>query len=358
MAMVVGAKRGFITRSDAVARLNKIVNFLISKCSRWHGAFSHWINGSTGASVAFGNNNGADIVETSFLMEGLLCARQYFNNTTDVNENALRDSINSIWNAVDWNWFTQDGTQNAIYWQYNPSYTATGDIWNIKVSGWNEALITYVLGASSPTHSIAKTVYDNGWASMGSIKNGNAFYNITLPLGPNLGGPLFFEHYSFMGLDPIGLKDAYADYSLQTKNHTLINRAYCIANPNNYYGYSNLCWGLTASDIQNGYIASSPTNDVGVIAPTAAISSLPYTPVESIAALKFFYYQLGDKIWGQYGFVDAFSLNNLWFANSYLAIDQGPEIVMIENYRSGLMWRLFMSAPEIQQGLTKLGFTY
>ncbi|AYD48765.1 glucoamylase family protein [Arachidicoccus soli] len=358
MAMIVGVKRGFITRSDAVTRINTIVNFLITKCTRWHGAFSHWINGTTGATIAFGNNNGADIVETSFLMEGLLCARQYFNNIAVANENALKDSINSIWNAIDWNWFTQNDTQNALYWQYNPSYTSTNDIWSIKISGWNEALIAYILGASSSTHSIAEIVYDNGWANMGALKNGNTFYNIMLPLGPNLGGPLFFEHYSFMGLNPEILKDAYADYNLQTKNHTLINRAYCIANPNNNYGYSNLCWGLTASDIQNGYNASSPTNDVGVIAPTAAISSMPYTPTESLAALKFFYYQLGDKIWGQYGFVDAFSLKDLWFASSYLAIDQGPEIVMVENYRSGLLWSLFMSCPEIRQGLTKLGFTY
>ncbi|HEU0228469.1 MAG TPA: glucoamylase family protein, partial [Arachidicoccus soli] len=314
--------------------------------------------GTTGATIAFGNNNGADIVETSFLMEGLLCARQYFNNIAVANENALKDSINSIWKAIDWNWFTQNDTQNALYWQYNPSYTSANDIWSIKISGWNEALIAYILGASSPTHSIAKIVYDNGWTNMGALKNGNTFYNIMLPLGPNLGGPLFFEHYSFMGLNPETLKDAYADYNLQTKNHTLINRAYCIVNPNSNYGYSNLCWGLTASDIQNGYNASSPTNDVGVIAPTAAISSMPYTPTESLATLKFFYYQLGDKIWGQYGFVDAFSLKDLWFASSYLAIDQGPEIVMVENYRSGLIWSLFMSCPEIRQGLTKLGFTY
>ncbi len=357
MSMIVAANRGFITRTDAVTRLNTITNFLTTKCQRWHGAFSHWINGSTGATVAFGNNNGADIVETSYLLQGLLCARQYFNSGTDANEMKLRDSINSIWNTVDWNWFTQNGSQKAIYWQYNPSYTATADIWSIPVSGWNEALITYVLAASSTTHAIAKDVYDKGWANSGAIKNGATYYNTVLPLGQSYGGPLFFAHYSFLGINPTGLSDAYANYQTQNTAHTQINYNYCVANPKGYFGYSNTCWGLTASDISGGYTASSPTNDVSVIAATAAISSMPYTPVQSMNALKFFYYKLGNKIWGNYGFVDAFSLNNLWFASSYLAIDQGPQIIMIENYRTGLLWNLFTSCPEIKTGMKELGFT-
>jgi len=228
---------------------------------------------------------------------------------------------------------------------------------NMQVNGWNEALITYVMAASSTTHTIPRAVYDNGWAMNGAMKNGKTFNGVTLPLGPDQGGPLFFAHYSFLGIDPNGLTDAYASYDVQNKAHAQINYNYCVANPKGNNGYSADCWGLTASDIQNGYTASSPTNDVGVIAPTAAISSLPYTPVQSMQALKFFYYKLGDKMWGQYGFYDAFNLTNVWFANSYLAIDQGPIIVMTENYRSGLLWNLFMSAPEVKAGLKKLGFT-
>lgn len=356
MAMVVAVNRGFITRNAAVTRLNTITNFLITKCQRWHGAFSHWVNGSTGATIPFGNNNGADIVETSFLLQGLLTARQYFNSPTDVNEIALRDSINSIWHDVEWNWFTQNGAANGLYWQYNPSYTNTNDIWSIPVTGWNEALITYVLAASSPDHSISKSIYDNGWARNGAMKNGNTYYGIVLPLGDNLGGPLFFTHYSFLGINPHGLSDTYANYWTQDTAHSKINYLYCVYNPNQYYGYSNECWGLTASDEQNGYSAHSPTNDDGVISPTAAIASLPYTPTESMNALKFFYYKLGDKIWGDYGFKDAFNLTRLWFADSYLAIDQGPQIVMIENYRSGLLWNLFMSCSEIKAGMKNLGF--
>jgi hypothetical protein len=256
---------------------------------------------------------------------------------------------------VEWNWFRQNG-QNVLYWHWSPDFAFAI---NQQINGWDEAMIVYALAASSNTDSnrIPKIVYDNGWAQNGGIKNGNNYYGIRLPLGPALGGPLFFAHYSFLGINPNGLSDAYANYWTQDTSHTKINYSYCVANPLHYNGYSNLCWGLTASDDNiSGYSAHSPTNDLGVISPTAAISSLPYTPTESMNAIRFFYYKLGDKIWGQYGFVDAFNLSNVWFASSYLAIDQGPEIVMIENYRSGFLWNLFMSCPEIKTGMTSLGF--
>jgi hypothetical protein len=227
---------------------------------------------------------------------------------------------------------------------------------NHKVQGWNEALIMYILAASSPTFPITKSVYQNGWANNGDMKNGSTFYNYVLPLGPNLGGPLFFEQYTFLGIDPNGLSDQYADYSLQTKNHTLINYEYCKANPRNFYGYSADCWGLTASDTYNGYTAHEPNNDRSVITPTAALSSIAFTPTESMQALRHFYYILGDKIWKEYGFVDAFSLEKYWFANSFLAIDQGPIIVMIENHRSKLIWNLLSGDPMVKDGMRKLGF--
>jgi hypothetical protein len=180
---------------------------------------------------------------------------------------------------------------------------------------------------------------------------------IPLPLGPAYGGPLFFSQYSFLGIDPNGLKDSYADYTIQTTNHSQINYQYCIANPNHFFGYSDAVWGLTASDIPGGYTAGSPTNDIGVIAPTAAISSMPFVPGPAMKALKFYYYTLGDKLWKEYGFVDAFSLQELWYADSFLAIDQGPIIIMVENYRSGLLWNLFTSCPEVKTGMKSLGFT-
>lgn len=353
MSIIAAINRGFITRSQGLARIQTIVSFLKNTAPKFHGAFSHWLNGSTGTVVPFGpNDDGADLVETSYMVMALLCARQYF-NTSDVAEVTLRNDINILWQNVEWDWFRQNG-KKVLYWNWSPN---SGFAVNVPIQGWNECLITYVLAASSPTHSIPKSVYDSGFARNGAMVNNNNYYGYQLLLGPSLGGPLFFEHYSFLGINPNGLSDAYANYQTQTLNHSKINYAYCVSNPKGWFGYSDSCWGLTASDIQNGYTASSPTNDVSYIAPTAAVSSLPYTPTESMKALKFFYYVLGDKIWGQYGFKDAFSLQNLWFADSYLAIDQGPMIVMIENYRSGLLWNLFTSCPEVKTGMLLLGFS-
>jgi hypothetical protein len=351
MALVAGVNRQFITRAQGLARMQLIVSFLKNNAKTFHGAFPHWMNGVTGAVVPFSQqDDGADLVETSFLMEGLLTARQYFNDPGP-NETQLRADINILWNNVEWSWFQNN--QNTLFWHWSPNYAWST---NMQVNGWDEALMTYVLAASSNTHPIPKVVYDNGWALNGAIKNGSTYYGVQLPLGPARGGPLFFAHYSFLGINPNGLSDAYASYDVQNKAHALINYNYCVANPNSNNGYSANCWGLTASDIENGYTASSPTNDVGVIAPTAAIASLPYTPVQSMQALRFFYYKLGDKLWGQYGFYDAFNLNSTWFASSDLAIDEGPIIVMIENYRSGLLWNLFMSCPEVKTGMKGLGF--
>lgn len=352
MSMIVAADRHFISRTEALQRIQKIVSFYKNNCTAYHGVFAHWINGATGATVPFSDkDNGADLVETSYLMQGLLSARQYF-SSVDVTETTLRNDINSLWDAVEFTWF-QKNNENVLYWHWSPDYN-----WdmNVKVTGWNEALIVYALAASSSTTPIVKTVYDNGWAANGGIKNGATYYGIQLPLGPAMGGPLFFAQYSFLGINPHDLTDAYANYWDQNVAHSTINYSYCVTNPAKYNGYSNACWGLTASDEQNGYSAHAPGNDNGTISPTAAVSSLPYTPTESMNALKFFYYTLGDKLWGDYGFKDAFNLTNIWFADSYLAIDQGPMIVMIENYRTGLLWNLFMSCPEVKTGMKNIGF--
>ncbi len=229
---------------------------------------------------------------------------------------------------------------------------------NMQIRGVNETLICYVLGIASPTHPIPASSYKSGYMQNGNVLNGRSFFGYKLEIGYDYGGPLFFAHYSFLGLDPRNLQDQYVNYWDQHRNHTLINRAYCIANPRNYIGYGENSWGLTASDNQTGYNAHSPTNDLGVITPTAALSSFPYTPEESMAALKYFYYILGDKLWGPYGFYDAFNPTVGWWAKSYISIDQGPIIVMIENHRSQLIWNLFMQNTEIQDALTSMGFTY
>lgn len=354
MTIPVAIHRGFITHDEGLDRIIKIVDFLKNKAIKYHGVYPHWLNGITGATIPFSTkDNGGDLVETSYLMAGLLTARQFFDKNTEKETN-LRKNITELWEAVEWDWHTKNN-ENVLYWHWSPNYN-----WdmNHRIQGYNEALITYILAAASPTHTIKKDVYDVGWSKNGAMKNGNTYYGFRLPLGESNGGPLFFSHYTFLGIDPRNLKDAYADYWTQALNHTKINRAYCVSNPRQYMGYSADCWGLTASDTYNGYSAHSPNNDLGVISPTAALSSMPYTPEESMQALRFFYYKIGNKIWKEYGFTDAFSLHRNWYASSFLAIDQGPIVCMIENHRTQMLWKLMMKDPDVQNGLKKLGFSF
>ncbi len=355
LTIPIAVNRNFISRAEGFARMQKIVGFLKTNATTFHGAFPHRINGTTGAVITWQpKDDGADLVETSFLMMGLLTARQYFNGT-DANESLLRNDINTLFNNVEWAWFKKDN-QNALYWLWSPNHN-----WDITfmIRGWNETLISYILAASSTTHTIAKEVYDNGFANNGGITNGQQYYGISLPLGSAFGGPLFLSQYSFLCIKPTGLNDVYGNYELQTKNHTLINRAYCIENPKNYFGYADSCWGLTASSSNIGYTACSPNNDIGVIAPTAALSSFAFTPNESMQAMKYFYYKLGNLLWKDYGFADAFNLNTnpVWVSPQELVYNQLPIMIAIENYRSGLIWDLFVSCPEVKAGMRKLGFT-
>lgn len=351
MAIIAGVARGWLDREAAVERLWSMVRFLL-KADSYHGIWPHFLNGDTGRTIPFSRkDDGSDVVETSFLLAGLLAARQYFDRP-DADETRLRASIDWLWREAEWDWHTRDG-RNVLTWHWSPN---NGWSMNHEIRGWNECLITYVLAAASPTYPISPEVYHRGWAEGRDFLNGRTYDGIELPLGPDAGGPLFLSQYSFLGLDPRGLRDRYADYWAQNVAHTRVNRAYCVANPKGFRGYGPDCWGLTASDSVNGYDAHSPTNDLGVISPTAALSAFPYAPAESMAALRHFHDDLGDRIWRDLGFVDAFSETADWYAESHLAIDQGPIVVMIENARSGLLWQLLMSCPEIVRGLRRLDF--
>ncbi|KAA5543300.1 glucoamylase family protein [Adhaeribacter rhizoryzae] len=354
MAILVGIERKFITRQEGFQRFQKIVSYL-EKADRFHGAWPHWIQGETGKVKPFSRkDDGGDLVESAFLVQGLLCVRQYFANGNP-EEKALAARINKLWEEVEWDWY-RNGT-NALFWHWSPKYN-----WemNFAVRGFNECQIMYVLAAASPTHTIPAEVYDQGWARNGDIKANAEQYGFKIPVdhqgAKGSVGPLFWAHYSYLGLDPRGLKDRYADYGENNRNQTLIHRAYCIDNPKNYKGYGEKAWGLTSSYSPKGYDGHSPNNDLGVITPTAALSSYPYTPKESMQVMRYLYEELGDKVWGKYGFYDAYSETENWFPQRYLGIDQGPIVVMIENQRSGLLWNLFMSCPEVQNGLKKLGF--
>jgi len=349
MALVVAVTRGWVSRAAAVARLSRMLDAL-ERAVRYHGVYPHFLDGISGATIPFGPlDDGGDLVETSFLMMGLLTARRYFDRPE---EEALRARITTLWEEVEWDWYVQPG-QQVLTWHWSLQH---GFKMNHAIRGWNECLITYVLAAASSRHPIAPDIYQAGFCTGPDYRNGSSYQRIALPLGPHLGGPLFFAHYSFCGLDPHGLVDAHADYWEQNVAQTRTNLAYCIANPGGFAGYGAQCWGLTASDDPDGYDAHAPHNDNGTISPTAALSSFPYAPGEAMAALRHFLTAYGDRIWGRYGFTDAFNPTRRWYADTFLAIDQAPIIVMIENYRSGLLWKLFMSVPEVRHGLSRLGF--
>lgn len=357
MAILVGIERGFITRQQGFERLKKIVSFL-ENADSFHGVWPHWWNGETGKVKPFSRyDDGGDLVETSFMLQGLLCVRQYFKNGS-ADEKALANRIDQLWRAVDFNWYRNG--KNVLYWHWSPNHA-----WrmNFPVHGYNECLIMYVLAASSPTHAVPAEVYHEGWAENGKINHSPAAYkDIQLQMHhqgeANLSGPLFWAHYSYLGLNPKGLKDKYADYWKENTGHAHIHYKWCVDNPGNFKGYGPNSWGLTSSYSINGYSGHAPSlkKDLGVISPTAALASFPYTPKESMAAMKNWYLNKKDSLFGPYGFYDAFSESANWYPQRYLAIDQGPIVVMMENYRSGLLWNLFMSCEEVQDGLMKLGF--
>lgn len=355
MAILVGVERNFITREEALNRFEKIVSFL-EKADRFHGAWPHWMEGKTGKVKPFSpKDNGGDLVETAFLIQGLLTVSEYFKEGNAL-EKSLSDRIEKLYREVEWDWYTNG--KNVLYWHWSPSY---GWEMNFPVGGYNECLIMYVLAASSPTHPISKAVYDEGWAGNGAIKKDTVYYGLRTVLNhfehdDAPVGPLFWAHYSYLGLNPKGLKDPYADYWQLNQNHALIHYRYAVDNPKHFKAYGDSLWGMTSSYSINGYAGHRPGDDLGVISPTAALSSFPYTPEKSMAVLRNLY-QNHDTLIGKYGPYDAFSIEYNWYLPRYLAIDQGPIPVMIENYRTGMLWKLFMQRTDVQAGLKKLGFT-
>ena len=357
MALIAGAERNYFTRNDAFKVIEKIVSFL-EKAERFHGAWAHWYDAGTGKVFTFSQyDDGGDLVESAFMTEGLLTAREYLRNGNG-KEKLLVNRITKLWETIEWNWYTQ-GSSDALYWHWSKNY---GFKMNHKITGFDETMITYVLAASSPTFPIERSVYENCYKHSSYYFNGKSYYGIKLDLGMEYGGPLFFTHYSFLGLNPNGLSDKHTNYFERNKAHTLIQVAYATDNPKKHTGYGANCWGFTSSDDPiNGYSSHDLNTDDenGTISPTASLASVIYTPKESMAALKHFYFDKGNILFGKYGFYDAFNsdlVDGQQVVHSYLAIDQGPIAVMIENYRSGLLWKLFMSNPEIYKGLTTLGF--
>ena len=352
MAMIAGAERGFLSKEQVLQRLVTIVSFL-QIADTYKGAFPHWMDGRNGRTIPFSEkDNGADLVETAFLFQGLLVAKAYFDGD-NLLESSLRQAIQSLYERIEWNWFRR-GNQNVLYWHWSPNF---GWDMNLPIRGFDEAKMVYLLAIASPTHSIPSELYHAGWAG-GNYVNTGIHFGFPIFVGPFAGGPMFFAHYSYIGFDPRNIRDAYCNYFERNRNHALIQQAYARANPLGHPGYSDENWGITASDNPWGYLAHDLTagRDNGTIAPTAALSSMPYVPEASLLALKHFYRVHGDRLWGPFGFYDAFNLRANWFATSYLAIDQGPIVCMIENHRTGLLWKLFMKTTGIYEALEKIGF--
>ncbi|MDU1892607.1 MAG: glucoamylase family protein [Dysgonomonas sp.] len=372
MGIIAGVERGFITRDEAVQRLNKILTFL-DKADTFHGGFAHFIDGTTGKVEPFFGmrDNGADMVETSFLFQGLLTARQYFDkNNTD--EKFIRNTITKLWENIDWSWYKKTKDSKYLYWHWSPDQEW---VINHKLIGWNETMITYLLAIASPTHGISEDMYYSGWASQekeaydyrsgwgettdgANYYNGNTYYGVKLDVGVNRGGPIFFTHFSFFGFDPRGLKDKYTskDYFDNLRNIALISYRYSIENPNKRLGFGPGCWGLTASESPWGYGAAEAMahHEYGTMSPAGAIASMVYLPEESMGALKNYYRNFGSFLWGEYGFRDTFNLDENWCSNIYMGLSQGSIIAMTENYRSGLIWNLFMKDPDIQKMRNKV----
>lgn len=360
MALVVGVDRGFITREQGVDRMLRIARFL-ERADRFHGAWAHFMDGSTGKALpVFGAyDDGADLVETSFLMEGLLTAREYFDHNT-ATERELRERITKLWQGVEWSWFRRDPKYQWIYWHWSPDYA-----WfiNFHLAGWDEVMMTYLEAIASPTHPVPASFYYTGWAGDKNYSKPHMVEGIELKVGEGVGGPLFFTHYSFMGFDPRDLHDKYTDYFDQNLNMATINLRYCERNPGHYAGYGANDWGITAVDGPGGYVPYEPNPvnkfevDDGTIAPTGAVSSMPYLPEASIDALKHFYRDKGAELWGPFGFRDSFNQQQDWVSNINMGLNQAPQVVMIENYRTGLIWRTYMKNPEIRSALEQIGFT-
>lgn len=360
MTILVGIKNGYVTKAEAVSRLSTALNFL-QNANRFHGAWPHWMNGTNGQVIPFSpQDDGGDLVETAFLAQGLICVREYFKSSTDASELALSQKADTLFKGIEWSWYTKG--ENTLYWHWSPNYNFQ---MNMQLKGFDETLITYVMAAASPTFTINKPVYTQGWARNGAIAGSSSNYGFPLVVNHNTApgnvGPMFWSHYSFLGLDPRGLSDDYVNYGTATTNHAKIMYQYCVANPKGWLGYNSKSWGLTASYTRNadgstGYSAHQPSNDLGIITPTAALSNMPYTPTESMNMLRFLYNENYSKYIGVAGPYDAYSVHYNWVTPRYLAIDQGTIAPMVENHKNQFLWNLFMNAPDVKLGLIKLGF--
>lgn len=335
-AVCVAQKRGWITYKEARDRVLNTLLYFRDKIYNNHGFFYHFVDMNTGERAGI---NELSSIDTTLFLAGALFAGEYFGGD-------IKKIANEIYERVDWQWMMAGGSTLNMGWYPESGFL---DAW------WNnycEDLILYLLAIGSPTHPIPASIWDNvsrkaeRYAGYTSIEC----------------GPLFTHQYSHVWVDFRGIHDAYADYFENSVYATLANRAYCVDEfSKKFRTYSENVWGLTAGDGPDGYKAygGSPRwfeKPDGTVLPTAPAGSIVFTPELSIAALKYMYDNYKDRIWGKYGFSDSFNLDRNWVASDALGIDEGPIVLMIENYRSGMVWKYFMRNKCIKDAMKAVGF--
>jgi hypothetical protein len=334
------------------------------------GLFYHFVDGRRGLRAY---DSELSTIDTALLMAGVLSAQVYFDRDDDV-ERRIRTVSDSLYRRVEWDWASSPRAPPLLSMGWTPEQGFIEADW----SGYNEAMILYVLALGSPTHAIDPRSWQE-WTRTYRWDGDGESAHVSF-------GPLFGHQYSHVWIDFRGIQDAYmrskgSDYFVNSVRATHANRDHCIANPRGWKGYGGLVWGLTASD---GPVPGQPGavdgagfrsywargagpggfEDDGTIAPTAAGGSVAFAPEVSIPTLMHLRERFGDRIYGPHGFKDAFNLSYAaeaggegWFDDQHLAIDQGPILLMVENYRSGFVWDLLKRSPYVADGLRKAGFT-
>ena len=372
---LIGVERGYITREQAAERTLKTLKFFVEApkgdsvagVTGYKGFFYHFIDMKTGLRF---QTVELSTIDTGLLMAGILSSQVYFDQENAI-ENQIRVFADSLYRAVEWDWAMNGEQTMSMGWHPEKGFI------DARWKGYNEAMILYVLALGSPTHTIPA----ESWKAWIDTYQYGTYYGQE---HVNF-GPLFGHQYSNMYIDFRGIFDPYMktkgfDYFENSRRATYANRAYCMANPAAYAGYSENIWGLTACDgpgnatkmnpnvAFKGYSARGAAQwyveDDGTIAPTAAGGSIPFAPEICIPALVEMHRLYGDKIYDRYGFKDAFNwtIPNTdgttgWVDKDYLGIDQGPIVIQLENYRSELIWSLMKKSSYIQSGLKKAGFT-
>lgn len=333
-AYVVAAERGWLPKEKLYERTLKTLEFFKDKMENVRGFYYHFIDMKTGKRVW---QSELSSIDTALFLAGALTAGEYFRGK-------IKKIAEELYRRVDWNWMLADGDTLAMGWY--PEKGFDPNRWN----RYGEQLILYLLAIGSPTYPIPASSWDR---IRRPIWEYEGYVTISSP-------PLFTHQYSHIWIDFRNKHDKYADYFLSSRNATLANRKFCLDNKDNSITFRRGFWGLTACEGPGGYRAyGAPpgyANYDGTVAPTAAAGSIVFTPKESIELLRKIYQELADKLWGKYGFSDSFNLDKNWFSQYVLAIDQGPILLMIENYRTGLIWKYFMKNKYIRKALKLTGF--